>query len=55
MTENVNITLNLSTGVQSTVRAEIMGMMPIITKQVKNSVAEARQRGGSFSSRMGVA
>jgi hypothetical protein len=52
--EVVNITLNLSTGVQQTVRAEVMGMMPVITKQVKGAVAEARQRGGSFSSQMGV-
>jgi tape measure domain-containing protein len=53
--DTINVTLNLSTGVQQTVRAEIMGMMPVITKQVKGAVAEARQRGGSFSSQMGVA
>jgi hypothetical protein len=53
--DTVNVTLNLSTGVQQTVRAEVMGMMPVITKQVKGAVAEARQRGGSFSSQMGVA
>jgi hypothetical protein len=50
----VNVTLNLSTGVQSTVRSEVMGLMPMITSQVKNAVAEARQRGGSFSEAMGV-
>lgn len=50
----VNVTFNLSTGVQSTVRAEVMGMMPIITANVKGAVAEARQRGGSFSEAMGV-
>lgn len=50
----VNITLNLSTGIQSTVRAEVMGMMPIISANVKSAVAEARQRGGSFSEAMGV-
>jgi hypothetical protein len=54
-TEVVNVTLNLSTGVQQTVRAEVMGMMPVITKQVKHAVADARQRGGSFSKSMGVA
>ena len=53
--DTINVTLNLSTGVQQTVRAEVMGMMPVITKQVKGAVAEARQRGGSFSSQMGVA
>ena len=50
----VNVTLNISTGVQSTVRSELMGLMPMVTSQVKNAVAEARQRGGSFSEAMGV-
>ena len=50
----VSVTLNLSTGVQSTVRAEVMGMMPMIASNVKNAVAEARQRGGAFSEAMGV-
>jgi len=49
-----SVTLNISTGVQATVRAEVMGMMPIITQTVKSAVAEARQRGGSFSEAMGV-
>jgi len=50
----VNITLNFSTGVQSTVRAEVMGLMPVISENVKQAVAEARMRGGSFSAAMGV-
>ena len=49
-----NVTLNVTTGVQGTVRAEIMNLMPQITEQVKNAVAEARQRGGAFSTAMGV-
>ena len=49
-----NVTLNITTGVQGTVRAEIMNLMPQITEQVKNAVAEARQRGGAFSTAMGV-
>ena len=49
-----NVTLNVSTGVQGTVRAELMGLMPQITEQVKQAVAEARQRGGAFSASMGV-
>ena len=49
-----SVTLNISTGVQATVRSEVMGLMPIITQSVKSAVAEARQRGGSFSSAMGV-
>jgi hypothetical protein len=51
---SVNVTLNLSAGVSQTVRSEVMGLMPVITSTVKNAVAEARQRGGSFSSAMGV-
>jgi hypothetical protein len=50
----VNVTLNFSTGVQSTVRAEVMGLMPVISENVKQAVAEARMRGGSFSAAMGV-
>jgi len=45
----VNVTLNLSTGVQSTVRAEVLGLMPLISENVKQAVSEARLRGGSFS------
>ena len=48
------VNLNISTGVQGTVRAELMGLMPQITEQVKMAVAEARQRGGAFSTAMGV-
>ena len=50
----VNVTLNLSTGVSQTVRSEVMGLMPLITSNVKNAVQEARLRGGSFSEAMGV-
>jgi hypothetical protein len=50
----VNITLNLSTGVQSTVRAEVMGMLPMISENVKHAVSDARLRGGSFSKAMGL-
>ena len=49
-----NITLNFSTGIQSTVRAEVMGLLPVINQTVQASIAEARQRGGSFSAAMGV-
>lgn len=40
--------LNITTGVQSTVRAEIMGLMPEITNASKQAVQEAAQRGGTF-------
>lgn len=45
----VNQTINLTTGIQSTVRAEIQSMMPQINESTKAAVAEARSRGGSYS------
>ena len=45
----VNQTINVSTGVQATVRAEIENMMPQITQATTNAVASAKARGGSFS------
>lgn len=45
----VNQTLNFALGVQQTVRAEVMNMMPQITNATKSAVAEARLRGGSFA------
>jgi hypothetical protein len=45
----VNQTINVTTGVQQTVRAEIATLMPQIANAAKGAVAEARQRGGGFS------
>ena len=45
VTQNINIT----TGVQQTVRAEILNLMPQISEAAKVAVLESRQRGGSFS------
>ena len=45
----VSVTLNISTGVSQTVRAEIANLMPQITEATKAGVLEARQRGGSYS------
>lgn len=50
---NVSVTLNVSTGVQQTVRAEVATLMPQITEAVKGAVAEARLRGGSFAAALG--
>ena len=50
----VNVTLNLSTGVSQTVRAEVANMLPQIAAATKAAVADARMRGGSYSSAMGV-
>ena len=45
----VNQTINVSTGVQQTVRAEISNLMPQIQEATKSAVADARARGGSYS------
>jgi rubrerythrin len=42
--------INVTTGVQQTVRAEIINMMPQIANAAKLAVSDARMRGGSFSS-----
>ena len=45
----VNQTINITTGVQQTVRAEIATLMPQIANAAKSAVADARMRGGSYS------
>ena len=45
----INQTINVTTGVQQTVRAEIATLMPQIASAAKGAVADARQRGGGFS------
>lgn len=51
----VQQTINVSTGVQQTVRAEIVQLMPQIAQAAKGAVADARLRGGNFSKAMGGA
>ena len=51
----VNQTINVTTGVQQTVRAEIVQLMPQIAQAAKGAVADARLRGGNFSKAMGGA
>jgi hypothetical protein len=48
----VNQTINVTTGVQQTVRAEIISLMPQIANAAKTAVADARQRGGAYASSM---
>lgn len=48
----VNQVINVSTGVQQTVRAEIISLMPQIANAAKTAVADARQRGGAYASSM---
>jgi hypothetical protein len=51
----VQQTINVTTGVQQTVRAEIVQLMPQIAQAAKGAVADARLRGGNFSKAMGGA
>lgn len=44
----VNQTINVSTGVQQTVRTEIKQLMPQIAESAKNAVVDAKRRGGSY-------
>lgn len=48
----VNITFNISTGVQQTVRAELEAMMPSIEKRTTDAVRAAITRGGSLSKKL---
>ena len=44
----INQSLNFATGLQDTVRNEVLQLLPDIAETSKNAVAEAMQRGGSF-------
>lgn len=44
----VNQTINVSTGVQQTVRTEIKSLMPQIAESAKSAVMDAKRRGGSY-------
>jgi len=48
----VNQTINVTTGVQQTVRAEIQSMMPRIAEETKMAVANAKIRGGAYGRMM---
>jgi hypothetical protein len=48
----VNQTINVTTGVQQTVRAEIANLLPQISNAAKAAVADSRMRGGGFSKAM---
>ena len=50
----VNQTVNLSTGVSQTVRAEVMNMLPQIADAAKGAVIDAKRRGGRFGTAFGV-
>jgi hypothetical protein len=46
----VNQTINVTTGVQQTVRAEIKQLMPQIADSAKAAVLDAKRRGGAYGS-----
>ena len=48
----VNQTINVSTGVQGTVRAEIENAMPLIAEQAQAAVLGATMRGGAYSKQL---
>lgn len=45
----VNQTINVTTGVQQTVRAEIQNLLPQISQAAKSAVLSERRKGGSYS------
>ena len=45
----VNQSLNFATGIQNTVRAEVMNMMPMIQNATLQAVVDQKRRGGSFA------
>ncbi len=49
----VQQTINLTTGVSQTVRAEVTNMLPQIKEAAKAAIVDARRRGGSFSTAFG--
>ena len=48
----VNQSLNFATGIQNTVRAEVMNMMPQIKQSTLQAVVDQKRRGGAFAQGM---
>ena len=48
----VNQVINVTTGIQQTVRSEIMTLLPQIANAAKAAVADANLRGGSYRAAM---
>ena len=48
----VNQSLNFATGIQNTVRAEVMNMMPLIQNATLQAVVDQKRRGGAFAQGM---
>lgn len=45
----INQTINITTGIQQTVRTEIAALLPQISEAAKAAVLDAKKRGGSFA------
>jgi hypothetical protein len=50
----INQTIQVSTGVQQTVRSEIIQLLPQITEASKSAVLSAKRQGGSFAKAFGA-
>ena len=48
----INQSINVSTGVAQTVRAEVLNLMPQISQSTISAILDAKQRGGSFATIM---
>jgi hypothetical protein len=46
--------LNFATGIQNTVRAEVLNLLPQIQQSTIAAVADAKLRGGKFSKAFGA-
>ena len=47
----INQSLNFTTGIQNTVRAEVMNMLPMIQNATLEAVVDQKRRGGMFAQR----
>jgi hypothetical protein len=45
----VNQSINFATGIQNTVRAEVMNLMPMIKNATLSAVVDQKRRGGAFA------
>ena len=48
----INQSLNFATGIQNTVRAEVLNLLPAIQQSTLQAVVDQKRRGGSFGQLM---
>jgi hypothetical protein len=51
---NVNQTIQVTTGIQDTIRAEIAAMRPQFKRDAVDAVSEALKKGGKLSRQVGM-